>query len=240
MSPKKIKVGPYVLTKDADWVDPAETLRAPKPKVTTGHEGGTAVDHPVHYNVHPSGVEAIDVCEHMTFNLGNATKYIWRAGLKSESPTEDLKKARWYLDREIARLEKEKATLEVHGQYAFPLTHTVKLGKAERFMVEATPQISMRPRRILSNSAAYEMFMIEMLTFANIEVLVGGSDDAHHFHPSAFHMELELPSLTPLTSVRLVCKYTGKVPKGYKKGSPYAFNLSVMGRQLATRKEKTR
>jgi hypothetical protein len=42
----------------------------------------------------------------MGFCLGNAVKYIWRAGLKSESPLEDLKKARWYIDREIARLEK--------------------------------------------------------------------------------------------------------------------------------------
>ena len=42
----------------------------------------------------------------MGFCLANAVKYIWRAGLKSESPLEDLKKARWYIDREIARLEK--------------------------------------------------------------------------------------------------------------------------------------
>lgn len=61
---------------------------------------------PKHYKQHPSGVECIDVVEHMGFNLGNAVKYVWRAGLKSESPIEDLKKARWYLDREIARIEK--------------------------------------------------------------------------------------------------------------------------------------
>lgn len=65
-----------------------------------------AVNHPKHYNSHPSGVEAITVCEHYGFNLGNAIKYIWRAGLKG-GVLEDLRKARWYLDREIARLEKE-------------------------------------------------------------------------------------------------------------------------------------
>ena len=61
--------------------------------VTT--EGNTPVDHPVHYNRHPSGVECIDVVEHMGFNLGNAVKYIWRADLKNDDATEDLEKAAW-------------------------------------------------------------------------------------------------------------------------------------------------
>lgn len=59
------------------------------------------VNHPVHYTSHPSGVECIDITEHMGFNLGNAVKYIWRADLKNG--TEDLEKARWYLNREIQR-----------------------------------------------------------------------------------------------------------------------------------------
>lgn len=69
---------------------------------------GTSVNHPPHYNAHPSGVECIDVVEHMTFNVGNAVKYLWRAGLKGGAPiVEDLRKARWYIDREIQKLEKE-------------------------------------------------------------------------------------------------------------------------------------
>lgn len=63
------------------------------------------VNHPPHYTQHPSGVECIDITEHMNFCRGNAVKYIWRAGEKG-SEIEDLKKARWYLDREIARIEK--------------------------------------------------------------------------------------------------------------------------------------
>ena len=43
------------------------------------------VDHPAHYNAHPSGVECIDVVEHMGFNLGNAIKYIWRADEKGNA-----------------------------------------------------------------------------------------------------------------------------------------------------------
>jgi len=62
-----------------------------------------SVNNPKHYTSHPSGVECIQITEHMNFNLGNATKYIWRASLKGKE-IEDLRKARWYIDREIARL----------------------------------------------------------------------------------------------------------------------------------------
>lgn len=61
------------------------------------------VNHPPHYTEHPSGVECIQITEHMNFNLGNATKYIWRAGLKGNA-VQDLEKARWYIQREIDRL----------------------------------------------------------------------------------------------------------------------------------------
>jgi len=65
------------------------------------------VNHPKHYTEHPSGVECIQITEHMGFNLGNAIKYIWRADLKG-SCIEDLKKAVWYINREIAKREKSK------------------------------------------------------------------------------------------------------------------------------------
>lgn len=62
------------------------------------------VNHPPHYTAHPSGVECIQVTEHMNFCLGNAVKYIWRADLKNDA-IEDLKKAVWYVNREIKRRE---------------------------------------------------------------------------------------------------------------------------------------
>lgn len=69
-----------------------------------GTETGTepeAINHPSHY--HPDGIEAIDVIESwgLGFHLGNVVKYIARAGLKSNDELEDLKKARWYLNRYI-------------------------------------------------------------------------------------------------------------------------------------------
>jgi len=63
------------------------------------------VSQPPHYTKHPSGIECIQVTEHMGFNLGNAIKYIWRCDLKQDA-IEDLKKAKWYIDREISKRER--------------------------------------------------------------------------------------------------------------------------------------
>lgn len=63
-----------------------------------------AVNHPSHYNQHPSGVECITVTEHLPHNIGNVVKYLWRAGLKENAPTDqDYNKAVWYLLREMRR-----------------------------------------------------------------------------------------------------------------------------------------
>jgi hypothetical protein len=60
------------------------------------------VSNPAHYTTHPSGVECIQITEHMGFNLGNVVKYVWRADLKGNGD-EDLAKAAWYIQREIER-----------------------------------------------------------------------------------------------------------------------------------------
>jgi hypothetical protein len=64
-----------------------------------------AVNKPKHYTEHPSGVECIQITEHMGFCLGNAVKYIWRADLKNDA-IEDLEKAKWYIERELQKRRK--------------------------------------------------------------------------------------------------------------------------------------
>lgn len=73
------------------------------------------VNHPAHYTSHPSGIECIQVTRRYCFSIGNAIKYLWRAGLKAsadktqrEKEIEDLKKAKWYIDDRIQQLENEK------------------------------------------------------------------------------------------------------------------------------------
>lgn len=82
-----------------------DALKQEVPKPAPKHD---PVDHPKHYTSHPSGVECIQVTRHMNFNRGNAIKYIWRCGDKG-NPIEDLKKAVWYLQDEIKRLENENS-----------------------------------------------------------------------------------------------------------------------------------
>ncbi len=63
------------------------------------------VNHPPHYTQDPSGIECITITRHRNFNIGNAIKYLWRAGLKDgNSDIQDLKKAVWYINDEIERL----------------------------------------------------------------------------------------------------------------------------------------
>lgn len=76
------------------------------------------VNHPKHYNKHPSGREAIELCEHLSFCLGNAIKYLFRAGHKG-AEKQDLQKAAWYLarwrDTKIQMMSDQNQLIHAHG-----------------------------------------------------------------------------------------------------------------------------
>ena len=66
------------------------------------------VNHPPHYTSDPSGVECLQITRHRNFNVGNAIKYLWRAGIKDDQKViEDLEKAIFYIKDEIRRLKGE-------------------------------------------------------------------------------------------------------------------------------------
>lgn len=72
------------------------------------------VNHPRHYNSHPSGIECIEIARHYCFSIGSAIKYLWRAGLKEDAALgqkqkeiEDLRKAVWFIEDRIKQLETE-------------------------------------------------------------------------------------------------------------------------------------
>nr|DAV49989.1 MAG TPA: nucelotide kinase [Caudoviricetes sp.] len=69
-------------------------------------DNSDSVSHPSHYaDGWSNGAEVIDLTEHLSFCAGNVVKYVCRAGRKDpDKYVEDLEKARWYLDREIARV----------------------------------------------------------------------------------------------------------------------------------------
>ena len=64
------------------------------------------VNQPSHYTSHPSGIECIEITRHHDFAIGNAIKYLWRAGLKnSNNEIQDLEKAVWYIQDKIKQLK---------------------------------------------------------------------------------------------------------------------------------------
>lgn len=98
--------GPYLPGVPGDFF--AEVVDSP----VNESDHGDPVDHPAHYTSDPSGVECIQITRHRNFNVGNAIKYLWRNGLKDEPGTpakvkqvEDLRKAIWYIEDEIKRIE---------------------------------------------------------------------------------------------------------------------------------------
>ena len=102
-----VEVGGLTLTKNKEdtyrWVRNDALEEAKEQGFTT--EVKEEVNHPPHYTV--GGIETIDFIEakQLNFNLGNVVKYLSRAGEKDSDPLQDLQKARWYLNREIARVE---------------------------------------------------------------------------------------------------------------------------------------
>lgn len=71
------------------------------------------VNNPKHYLNHPSGIECIEITRHMTFNIGNAIKYLWRNGQKDQNPAvQDLEKAVFYINDEIKRIKKESQNVK--------------------------------------------------------------------------------------------------------------------------------
>jgi len=79
-------------------------LRTPPLKETICGVPPVDATNPQHYRMFPT--EVIEITEHLNFNMGNAVKYITRTDYKGQ-PMEDLKKALWYIDREIKRRESE-------------------------------------------------------------------------------------------------------------------------------------
>ena len=87
-------------TKIADWNND-----------TVAHKDHDPINHPKHYTSHPSGVECIDITRHLSFNIGNAIKYLWRVGQKEgEDAVTALEKARFYIEDQIKLIRKECKT----------------------------------------------------------------------------------------------------------------------------------
>jgi hypothetical protein len=99
---------------------------------TQSEDPNEQVNHPRWYNNHPSGIEAIELIEHLPANLSHAFKYIWRCGLKqSSTPLRDLQSALWYVEREQKRVRLH----ELEDAYEEPLKKTDVVWRAHAMRV---------------------------------------------------------------------------------------------------------
>ena len=94
---------------DIDWafdsIRPVELVEAADVAQEEANEASDAIN-PAHYQGFSNGAQVIDITEHLNFNRGNAVKYLARAGAKDPAKEiEDVKKAIWYAQRELVRLE---------------------------------------------------------------------------------------------------------------------------------------
>jgi len=119
------------------------------------------VNHPSHYTSHPSGVECIEIAEHMNFCLGNAFKYVFRRNLK-DSAEADLRKARWYIDREIDRLDRTEQWCPYPEDPRYEVSSLGRVRKAD----------AQSPRKLVPLKSGY-------LTFCTVE---DGKQRCHYVH----------------------------------------------------------
>lgn len=115
------------------------------------------VNHPKHYTGHPSGVECITITEHMSFCLGNAVKYIWRADLKNDA-IEDLEKAKWYISREIERRQSA-----LHAGRSEDDDVVNKTISEIRHLLRQCPEGWFKPDHKLNGSYLHMLFMLGCL-----------------------------------------------------------------------------
>ena len=99
-----IKIGEEVILNDEEKVCQIEDK---KTNIMVAVKPRDIVNSPPHYNSHPSGIECIEITQHMDFCIGNAMKYLWRCG-KKDDDIQDLKKAVWYINKKIKILEGKK------------------------------------------------------------------------------------------------------------------------------------
>jgi len=111
------------------------------------------VNNPKHYTSHPSGIECIQITEHMNFNVGNAIKYLWRTDHKNG--LEDLKKARWYVDREIERVGGNNTLIVVNSLLTDDNNHDAFLDIIHRRV--DTLELSERSKNALKKNKLYTL-----------------------------------------------------------------------------------
>jgi hypothetical protein len=120
------------------------------------------------------------------------------------------------------------STLKVQG-YSFSLNQALVIGAVLAFNVTLQPNSKIRPKRMITNVPSPAMVTLSAVQVANVNVLIGASDDAYVYSPNSFGLENEFPTLDTSTRATMTGGYSGFAPVGYAPGFPYLFILTFQG-----------
>jgi hypothetical protein len=130
---------------------------------------------------------------------------------------EDFSDRAIIFDRDRSRLEIERYSFSLSPQENF------KLGTPVQFEATLQPNTRLRPQSIVTNSPCPNFVLLDLIQLANVNVLVGGTEDSYVYSANGRGVQLDLPTLDPANRATVMGSYTGIVPDGYE-GKKYSEN----------------
>ena len=120
------------------------------------------------------------------------------------------------------------STIKVQG-YSFSLNQALVIGSVLPFNVTLQPNSKIRPKRMVTNVPSPAMVTLAAVQVANVNVLIGSSDDAFIYSANSFGLENEFPTLDTSTRATMTGSYSGFAPVGFATGFPFTFILTFQG-----------
>jgi len=130
--------------------------------------------------------------------------------------------------RELLINPNKYSTLKICG-YSFSLNAKLTMGTEACFNETLQPNAKIRPKRMVTNVESPRMVTLHAVQVANVNVLIGASDDAYIYGPSHGGLENEFPTLDTSTRATMTGGYSGHIPGKFKKDKSFLFVLTFQG-----------
>lgn len=113
--------------------------------------------------------------------------------------------------------------------YSFPFGQNITLGTTSAINATLQPNAMIKPVQVMMNAPSYGFVTISSLLIANVNAILGTSDDAYNYNANALRTYTKLPLLDMSTRATVAGAYTGLVPPGFAPAFVYPFTVTVMG-----------
>ena len=150
------------------------------------------------------------------------------AALLSVNPWGILRERYHTAKRDLLLHPNRWSKVKVQG-YSFSLNAKLVMGTEAAIHRTLQPNVMIRPKRMVTNVHVPAMVTLSSVQVANVNVLIGESDDAYIYGPNSFGLENEFPTLDTSTRATMTGSYSGYVPNHYDKDYPFTFVLTFQG-----------